>query len=220
MFNNNQDFYPTPLNIIRNMLEKVDFKMIGSVLEPSAGKGDIVSAVIDRFKIAHSACYSREAKWDIDTIEIDENLRYILQGKKYRVVHDDFLTYDTYKKYDIIIMNPPFIEGDKHLLKALEMQEVGGQIICLLNAETLKNPYSNTRKDLVRKLEEYNAEITYHNSSFINAERSTNVEIALIKINIPKVKDDSIILNQLKKQECFTKHQAQYDKSLINADFI
>ena len=35
-------------------------------------------------------------------------------------------------------MNPPFSNGDKHLLKALKMQEKGGAIICLLNAETIR----------------------------------------------------------------------------------
>ena len=40
-------------------------------------------------------------------------------------------------------MNPPFSEGDKHLLKAINIMKNGGQIVCILNAETIKNPYSN-----------------------------------------------------------------------------
>ena len=42
-------------------------------------------------------------------------------------------------------MNPPFAQGEKHLLKALEMQERGGAIICILNAETIRNPNNLTR---------------------------------------------------------------------------
>ena len=168
MFNNT--FYPTPINIINKMLYSIDFKLINSVLEPSAGKGDIVNEVIEKLKYAHSYYYNKSAVWDIDTIEIDENLQHVLKGKGYRTVHNDFLTYNSFKRYDLIIMNPPFSTGDKHLLKAIEMQESGGQIVCLLNAETFRNPYNNTRKDLVRKLEDHNAEIEYVQNAFIDAE--------------------------------------------------
>lgn len=220
MFNNNPDFYPTPIYIISKMLDSVDFKIISSVLEPSAGKGNIVDRIAEKFKYAHSYGYNKEAIWDIDTIEIDENLQYILQGKNYRIVHNDFLTYNSYKKYDAIIMNPPFSNGDKHLLKAIEMQENGGIIVCLLNAETLKNPCSNTRIDLIQKLEKYNAKIEYIQNAFVDAERSTYVEIALIKIDIPKAENNSIILDELKKEERHKTDSEYNNYNLINADFI
>jgi len=220
MFNNVKDFYPTPKSIINKMLSSIDFKLINSVLEPSAGKGDIVNAVIERLKYAHSYYYNKSAVWDIDTIEIDENLQHILRGKEYRIVHNDFLTYNSFKRYDLIIMNPPFNTGDKHLLKAIEMQENGGQIVCLLNAETLRNPFSNIRKDLVRKLEDYNAEIEYIPNAFMDAERKTLVEIALVKINIPKMSNNSVILDELKKQEHHKKEIPYSDGQVVNVDFI
>jgi hypothetical protein len=103
------------------------------------------------------------------------------------------------------------------------MQQNGGQIISLLNAETLHNPYSNTRKELVNQLERYNAEIEYIQDAFIGADRSTDVEIALIYINIPKLKDDSIILENLRQQEQYRmkdETQNKYNNQLINADFL
>ena len=81
MFNNNPDFYPTPTRIIDKMLAGIDFKLIQTVLEPSAGKGNIVEAVNNKFKYSHSYSYNKEIKWDIDTIEKNENLQYILKGK-------------------------------------------------------------------------------------------------------------------------------------------
>lgn len=217
MFDN--EFYPTPRKLIDDMLTGIDFRFISSVLEPSAGKGDIVEAVTDKFKYAHSTYYNKEAKWDIDCIEIDENLQFILQGKKHRVVHNDFLSYDTYKKYDLIIMNPPFSVGDKHLLKALTMQENGGQIICILNAETLKNPYNNIRKVLLDRLEQYNADIKYIQNGFISAEIKTNVEVALIKVNIPKAEQSSIILDELHQQEQF-REKTNNKNEVTEADFL
>jgi hypothetical protein len=221
MFDNLKDFYPTPHSLINKMLSKLDFKMISSVLEPSAGKGDLVDEIIKKFQYAHSTYYNREAKWDIDCIEIDKNLQYILKGKSYRVIHDDFLTFETYKTYDAIIANFPFSEGDKHLLKALSMQENGGQIVCLLNAETIKNPFSNIRKDLTRKLTELNATIEYIQNTFIDAENKTYVEVALIYVNIEKPEEKSIIIDQLKQQEQF-REEATYNNNnnIINADFI
>jgi len=219
MFNNIPDYYPTPPHIIQKMLDKLDFKQISSILEPSAGSGHLVEAIIEKFKLSRSYYYSKEAIWDIDTIELDNELQMILKGKGYRVVHDNYLTYSTYKSYDCIIANFPFSDGDKHLIKALEMQESGGSIVCLLNAETLRNPYSNTRKELLDKLEHYNAEIEYIKNAFIDSERSTNVEVALIYISIPKPEHSSIILDDLMKQEQF-REEVHYNNEIVNADFL
>jgi len=219
MFKNIPDFYPTPEKLIRKMLDKLDFKQISSVLEPSAGNGILVEAIIEKFKHSRSMYYNRDAVWDIDTIEINEDLQHILKGKKHRVVHDNYLTYDSYKSYDAIIANFPFSDGEKHLLKALDMQEKGGQIVCLINAETLKNPYSNIRKELLDKLENYDAEIEYIQNSFIDAEHSTNVEIVLIHVNIPKQEQSSIILENLRKEEHF-REEIHNSGKVVNADFL
>lgn len=216
-------FYPTPPNIINKMLSGIDFRTIKSILEPSAGSGNIVEEIISKLKYAYGSYYNKDKKFDIDTIELNENLQHILKGKGFRVVHDDFLSYNTFKRYDAIIMNPPFEgeEGCKHLLKAIEMQQQGGIIVCILNSETLKNPYTNTRKDLLNKLDQYNAEIEYIENAFSNAERKTNVEIAIIKINIPKTIKESVILNNLKKEEQHQKAKNPYNtNTLIHSDFI
>lgn len=217
-FNDIKDFYPTPQRLIEKMLDKVEFEKIRTVLEPSAGKGNIIDAVISKTKSISRGFY-RERKCDIDCIEINPDLQMILKGKNLRVVHNDFLTFQTYKKYSLIVMNPPFSEGDKHLLKAIEMQQQGGQIVCLLNSETIKNPFSNTRKDLVRKLDEYNAEIEYIQDAFKDAENKTGVEIALIYINIPNSNRESIILNNLKKEEQYRTEQKE-QSNIVEADFI
>ncbi len=52
------------------------------------------------------------------------------------------------------VMNPPFSEGDKHLAKALDLQQHGGMVVCLLNAETLRKPYTKLRKTLKERLKE------------------------------------------------------------------
>jgi len=220
MFNDNKNFYPTPKNIITKMLAGIDFHKITSVLEPSAGKGDIAEEIINKFRYAYSG-YSKKSVYDIDTIEIDTSLQHILKGKNFRLVHDDFMTFESLKRYNLIIMNPPFNAGDIHLLKAIQMQEKGGKVVCLLNAETLKNAYSKNRITLLEKLNEYNAEIEYIQNAFIDAERKTGVEIALIKIDIPYANNRSIILNGLKQEEESTREEKQNNsEQIINADFL
>lgn len=200
MFENNKDLYPTPQNLVNRMLLGLDLDMVNSILEPSAGNGNIVDTL--KQKEASLNIYHKKYCLDIDCIEIDQNMQHILKGKGYRVVYNDFLKYDTMKEYDLIIMNPPFSNGCKHLLKALEMQKRnGGCIICLLNAETLKNAYTNERMDLQRKLTEYGAQVEFIQNAFLDAERKTDVEIALIRVSLPKVERESFIFSTLKKAQ-------------------
>ena len=246
------EFYPTPEKLVQRMLSKVKWDLVQTILEPSAGKGDIVRGIAT----APMRDYHKD-RLDVDCIELDPNLRAILKysfseeakreiiGKKseliktrasyekkqwdtgkytyydeatrtdklfpereqiqleqydrqlsgfikngIHVVHDDFLTYMPYKHYDLIVMNPPFSCGARHLLKAIEMQQSGGQILCLLNAETLRNPYTAERKRLAALLEQYDAEIEYIEDAFTDAERRAVVDTAMINIQIPFSADE------------------------------
>lgn len=215
MFKENKDFYPTPQNLIDKMLFSLDFTMIQSILEPSAGSGNIVEALKRK-----ENSYNRYS-FDIDCIEIDQNLQHILKGKNFRVVHDDFLTYDTMKEYDLVVMNPPFSNGCKHLLKALEMQKRnGGAVVCLLNAETLKNTCTNERLDLKRKLTEYNAKIEFIQDAFIDAERKTAVEVALVKVQLPEVERESFIFSRLQRAQEQREVEETENTQLIDGNFF
>ncbi len=188
---NIDEFYPTPETLLEKICEGMKWSHVSTILEPSAGKGDICNFIkkADRY----------ESVEEIDCIEKDKQLQALLRDEGYRVIHDDFLDFKTYKKYDLIFMNPPFSEGAKHLLKALDIQKHGGSIICILNAETIRNPYTNERKDLVKKLTELNADIQYMAGEFENAERKTSVEIAVIKVTVPEKEKESDYYDMIKK---------------------
>lgn len=220
MFNKNKNFYPTPSDLVTKMLQGLELEHIKYVLEPSAGKGDILNGLKEKEKEMIGVWYKHE--FNIDCIEIDNELQDNLKGKGYNVIFNDFLKFETLKEYDLIVMNPPFSEGDKHLLKAIKMQEKnGGYIVALLNAETLKNPFSNIRKELLIKLEEYNAHIEYIKNAFSDAERRTDVEIAMIKITIPrKQRASSLIVEELEKAKKYAEIEQEENYSLISNDFI
>ncbi len=84
------------------MVSGLDFNYIHSILEPSAGKGNIVDFFKAKEK-AGSSYNGNKYTFDIDCVEIDDNLRSILKDKNYRLVYNDFLTYDTMKEYDLIL---------------------------------------------------------------------------------------------------------------------
>lgn len=159
------------------------------VLEPSAGKGDIVDCINDTI----------QNKAMIDVVEIESELQHILYGKNCNVVAEDFLKFETYTEYDHIIMNPPFSEGAKHLLKAIEIAERSynkdTSISCILNAETIRNQYSSERQYLANKLAQYGASIEYIQDAFAQAERRTGVEIAIIKLTVKRTGSNFFKLN-------------------------
>lgn len=201
MFYENADFYPTPEALAARMVDMIDTKRVHFLLEPSAGKGDLVDKLKSKMRYDgySNITGNHGSDVEIDCIEQDGNLQNLLKGAGKRLIFDDFLKFETLKKYDLILMNPPFSEGDKHLLKALKMMKNGGQVVCLLNAETLKNPYTNIRKVLNQKLAQLGAEIKYLDGAFTQAERVTNVEVALIYVDIPAREPVSLILESLEK---------------------
>lgn len=238
----NDQFYPTPPALAEKMLEGLDMNFVSTVLEPSAGKGDLVTAIARKNQLSY-----RNREIDVDCCEIDPYLRQILQYNfsyekkqeigaahgyhtreydlidhtKLHVVHDDFLTYSSMKHYDLILMNPPFQDGAKHLLKALHMQRDGGLVICLLNAETLRNPYTDMRQDLVRILQELNAEITFVDDAFRDAERSASVDAAIVRVHIPEAEHESEFWSRMKKAIAESDPQPDPElKALVAGDYI
>ena len=211
------EFYPTPESLLDEVLEGLDWAHVHTILEPSAGKGDIVKYCME--KCGSYPYYNRNI--DIDCIEIDETLRNTLTGAEYRVVHDDFLSYNTFKSYDLIVMNPPFSNGDQHLAKALDMQEkTGGDVICILNAETIRNPYTNLRKALVQRLTDIGAVIEYKTQAFSSAERETDVEIAIIKAHYEKPELISQFFEGLKQKAYEESGWTEETTDLAPGDFV
>lgn len=202
-FGSGDEFFPTPTALAGRMIGKVNWGSVKYVLEPSAGKGDLVSAMVECSQAWQSPLYDRyrnAVDGMVDCIEIDPNLQALLKGLGYRVVADDFLAFRTHKKYDVILMNPPFSNGDAHLMKAIELQErYGGQICCLLNADTIRNPYTRRRQELLNKLSWYGAEFDYVKNGFRKAERVSDVETVIVYLTVPAPESHSNIVEELKK---------------------
>lgn len=212
----NKNFFPTPINLIKEMLQGVDMNKVKEILEPSAGKGDIVNYLKSEEYLAVK--YLRKNNFNIDVIEIEPDLQTILKSLDCKLIFDDFLKFHTLKKYDLILMNPPFDDGEKHLLKALELVD-NGNVVCILNAETIRNPYTKSRQELIKKLDDLGAIIEFKEGAFKTAERTTNVDIALIKAEINTENRESIIIDNLKKAE---EEEAETfdERDIVESDYL
>lgn len=193
------DFYPTPETLCAKMANKIDWKKVRTMLEPSAGSGNLVEYFSDRYRAYQHRTWQSDLRIDCDCCEISPELQSVLRGKGWRVVHDDFLTFNTYKRYDLIAMNPPFSNGAKHLLHALRLMRHGGQIVCILNAETIRNPYTNERRALCAQLDKLGATLEYSENEFSHADRTSDVEIAMIYVDVPCDEQSDILANLKKK---------------------
>ena len=171
----NPEFYPTPAEVIEIMLqgEEIENK---TILEPSAGKGDIVDYL------------NEYAAKSVLTCEINEDLQTILKTKS-TFLNADFLTVksDQVSHIDLIVMNPPFSNAEKHILHALEIAPKGCKIIALCNSETVNNAHTQARKELQSIIKDAAGTVEDLGQCFEQAERKTGVNVSMIKVKKPGV---------------------------------
>lgn len=170
-----KDFYPTPENVIEQMLQGHD--VTGKIiLEPSAGSGNIVGYL--------QKCFTKE----VIACEINEKLRRIVESKC-RVIGDDFLkvTSEEVSHIDMIVMNPPFSDARRHILHAFEIAPGGCEIISLCNDSDLRGSYYNTedQKKVIELVENFGYS-EWLGNCFTTAERKTDVSVSCIHLYKPK----------------------------------
>lgn len=171
-----KEFYPTPRHVLDRMGIDCNNKV---VLEPSAGKGDIVD-------------YCKEwGATDVLACEKNNDLA-LLVSRKARLIARDFfsVTKEQISHVDLIVMNPPFSNADRHILHAWEIAPEGCEIIALCNNETIRNHYHSGRDILRRIINEY-GEANNLGDCFSTAERKTGVEVGMVHLFKPKVNNDA-----------------------------
>jgi hypothetical protein len=142
------DFFPTPKNVCVKMVELANINSLSmSVLEPSAGNGNIADAVKEQTGIICDVC------------EISSELSEILKEKGYNIVSSDFLGYSE-KKYDRILMNPPFSNrmDAEHIIHAYDLLNPSGRIVAIVGEGVFFGTDAKA-KNFQNWLEERNADV-------------------------------------------------------------
>ena len=121
-------YFPTPKTIVQQMIDLADIQDGESILEPSAGNGNILDGVKQ---------YSQDngLNVNLDAIEFNYTLSQILELKQYKVVSNDFIEFTPFNKYNKIIMNPPFEKNQDidHVMKAYDCLKDGGKLVAIMS---------------------------------------------------------------------------------------
>ncbi|NEX60053.1 DUF4942 domain-containing protein [Noviherbaspirillum galbum] len=171
----NFQFYPTGPMLATKMWAKFKNRDFRRVLEGSAGEGDLALAGKRRGDLYHRSSI------DIDVCEIDVTKHPILREKGLNVVGLDFLQFaGAGAIYSHICLNPPFKDGVRHALHAWNLLW-DGELVVLLNAETIRNPFSQERRHLVDLIEQH-GEVEFITDAFKtdDVRRKADVEVALV----------------------------------------
>lgn len=159
------DFFPTPKEIVEKAQSLLNHNGIDSILEPSAGTGNLISG-LEKYSKA---------------IEINPDCIKTLQNKGIEIIGSDFVN-EIPKKFKYIIMNPPFSnrQDAKHTCLAFnKWLDNGGILVAITGAGIL----SATDKASLEFQELYNQYGVFqeilNNGAF--KESGTNVNTVLTK---------------------------------------
>jgi hypothetical protein len=124
-FKKRTQFFATPKEVVRLMMEYFDIGAGYAVLEPSAGDGGIADVLQEEFSTY---------PWTLHTVEKEETLRNILERKGHTVVGEDFMELLAMPLYDLIVANPPFSKGQDmlHIMQMIKHLKPGGRIVSLM----------------------------------------------------------------------------------------
>lgn len=170
-------FFPTPKSIIRQMIEEAGIEDHHRVLEPSAGKGDILDSLRD----AHPNAVRH-------AIELNRSLQDVLDAKGHEVQFADFMQHQG--RYDRVLMNPPFEKGQDidHVQHAYSLLEPGGRVVAIMG----EGAFFRSDKKAVQfqrwagSLEATSVKLPEDAFKGVDAFRHTGVRTRLVVIDKPR----------------------------------
>ena len=118
-------FFPTPNEIVEQMINMVDWDNVETCLEPSFGSGNILKEFPLMTDITVYGCELNPEMFK-DTVSEIGNLENV------ELYNMDFLNFN--EKVDVIIANPPFtkLQSVKHFNHMVELLNPNGQLVCIV----------------------------------------------------------------------------------------
>ncbi|MFE3992282.1 class I SAM-dependent methyltransferase [Streptomyces goshikiensis] len=118
-------YFPTPTELVDEILDLADLQAGHEVLEPSAGTGAIAERIAERGGV-------------VDCVELDPDRAEIIRSQGYarQVFAADFLTLPVSARYDRVVMNPPFAKqlDIRHVRRALRWVRPNGLLVAVMFA--------------------------------------------------------------------------------------
>ncbi|MDR1981515.1 MAG: methyltransferase [Tannerellaceae bacterium] len=113
-------FFETPPSLAKRLVDMARIKVFSRILEPSAGRGEIVKAIMYEWPVP---VYGYELM-DINKTFLKEIPDFVLLGS-------DFLIECNDERFDRIIANPPFSQNQdiNHIRKMYDCLNPGGRLV-------------------------------------------------------------------------------------------
>jgi phospholipid N-methyltransferase len=143
-------FFPTPGPLAAELVDRADIQRGHRVLEPSAGRGNLVRAILEKTsrRTLRSMRSSETADFDVEivAIEVSADLAGGIPpgqqaGQRVDVRMVDFLRCEPSDlpppaAFDRVVMNPPFAGGQDvaHVEHALTFLRAGGKLVSIMSA--------------------------------------------------------------------------------------
>jgi hypothetical protein len=161
-------FFATCKDEVAAMQLLADVKEHHTVLEPSAGHGDLVEGIDKR---------------QVQCFELFADNVAILEEKGYQVTAGDFLGIPAQPIYDRILANPPFTGNQdiRHIKHMYEFLKPGGRMVTIAST-SWETGSQKAQKDFRRWLAEVGAEVTPIAAGAFK-ESGTSVATTMILIN-------------------------------------
>lgn len=170
-------YFPTPTEVVEDLIRKACLTPGMKVLEPSAGKGNIADAIARINGIELACC------------EISHKLRSFLEFKGHNVAGHDFLDYVPHHRgeFDVVIMNPPFEDGQdiEHVKLAYDCLKPGGRLVAIMSEGPF---FRGDRKATEFRdwLDDLSGESEKLVDAFKSAERPTGINCRIVVIDKPE----------------------------------
>ncbi|MFN9474510.1 DUF4942 domain-containing protein [Acidovorax sp.] len=200
-------YYPTGVHTTARMFGKLKRPVV-HFCDPSAGKGHLIRHAREGFPgvddadlpwlaeyadedesrgpLRHSLRHYARHKFsdlkNVSAVEIDPAHHASLKELGAKILGYDFLEVSSLATVSTLMMNPPFQAGCAHVLHAWDVL-YDAELVAIINAETLRNPYTRDRQRLVDLIAAHGS-VEYLEDQFTDdVERTTNVEVALIYLD-------------------------------------
>jgi GNAT superfamily N-acetyltransferase/predicted RNA methylase len=126
------DFFPTPPELAADLVDRADAQIGDSVLEPSAGSGNIIEQMADIYETFDIPVTALEQSSGLVEV-LRAQAEALADTHPVTVEQGDFLKYTT--KHDIIVMNPPFSKNQDiaHVRHAWSLLKPGGRLVAVMS---------------------------------------------------------------------------------------
>ena len=162
-------YFPTPKDVVRQLIELAELNSSDYVLEPSAGEG----AIANELKVITN---------NVHVIELNPKMYAVLEPIFQMSMNKDFLQVEPKELYDKVVMNPPFSKQQDvdHILHAYKTLKPGGILVSVVSESPF---FRNNKKSVEFRewLEKMNAEIIDLEAGAFK-ESGTMVKTRIIKV--------------------------------------